>query len=381
MVRISWIDIVLVILAVLGPYLYRQLYDYLFSSTTAERSLEREVERETQIRVQKMYDMMEGFAGLAGTVYPGDITRHLQSMESYFPNYRHTIRSRILREQYQQRVGPSFPVDPAGFRLSTSPIRVRWDKNLDDYHSDTMTKVITNNNNNNNDNDNDNDQITNIEKYPGSPAFARFLLRPQDSHYLWELHSDIYNLLHNFMFHRDDNGANKDTRLKTTDVRISHGDGFSGLLSHLSSFAVSTRSGERKRIILIDPPNKHIGEYEQARQTFEELLTNYSQATIMLWLPILEHCQESLKLISNLKDSIRAKQKEATNNEEKRLDNVFDISWTLASLTVSQSCLLGSSMFVVNPPKSFHSDMEEVLPFLAKILSEDCGKFSLTVGP
>jgi len=149
MVRFSLIDAVLVILAVLGPYLCRQLYDCIFSSTRAERSLERDVERETQIRLLKMYDMMERVAAFAGAVAPGDTTRHMKSIDSYFPNYKHIIRSRILRERYQQSVGPSFPVDPDGFRISTSPVRVRWDKNLDDYHSDTMTKVITNNNNNN----------------------------------------------------------------------------------------------------------------------------------------------------------------------------------------------------------------------------------------
>ena len=102
--------------------------------------------------------------------------------------------------------------------------------------------------------------------YPGSPGFAKALLRPQDHLYLMEKHPQEIKFLHrNF---KDDN------------VHIHFRDGYEGALAISSSLA-------GRGLVLIDPSFEIKEEYMDCVKHIVKLHKKWPQAVIALWYPIL----------------------------------------------------------------------------------------------
>lgn len=115
--------------------------------------------------------------------------------------------------------------------------------------------------------------------YPGSPFIAEALLRPTDDIILMELHPAEYKHLRHFM-HYD-------------NVHIHHRDGYEGVI------ALSPPK-KRRGLILIDPSYEEKSEFEQVTKTVLKIAERWSQASIMIWYPLLSdnpHAQmiETLK--------------------------------------------------------------------------------------
>lgn len=102
--------------------------------------------------------------------------------------------------------------------------------------------------------------------YPGSPALARALLRPQDRLTLMELHPAEHAALRQAL---DGEG-----------VSIHHRDGREGALA-LAPFA------PRKGLVLIDPSYEVKTEYAETATFARRLLTKWPQASILIWYPLL----------------------------------------------------------------------------------------------
>ena len=181
-----------------------------------------------------------------------------------------------------------------------------------------------------------------LEQYPGSPAIANLLLRADDRLRAYELHPTDERILRAFLATRPN-----------TEVFLS--DGFAALLKQLPP-------PSRRGVVLIDPSYEMKSDYAKVLNAVRESLERFASAVILVWLPQLRTL-ESQQLPQRLENS-------AAKAAPK--------GWLHARLTVAAPDvrgygLLGSSMFVVNPPHGLHDTLREVLPFLVEELGQFAG--------
>jgi 23S rRNA (adenine2030-N6)-methyltransferase len=185
-----------------------------------------------------------------------------------------------------------------------------------------------------------------LVQYPGSPALAQMLQRPQDQLRLFELHPTEHKILASWL--GDAPGV---------EVRMS--DGFAALKSQLPP---PTRRG----VVLVDPPYELKVDYARVLGALREALARHAEGTVIVWLPQLQ-LLEAAQLPQRLKAAALAGARKG---------------WLLARLTVARADargfgLLGSSVFVANPPHTLHAELHETLPWLAQTLAQFDGAASL----
>ena len=178
-----------------------------------------------------------------------------------------------------------------------------------------------------------------LRQYPGSPAIARLLLRSQDQMRLFEMHPTEHKILASFV------GTEPGV-----EVRLA--DGYASLKSALPP---STRRG----LTLIDPPYEIKTDYAKALGALREALTRFPEGPVMVWLPQLQII-EAARLPQRLKAAADAQAAKG---------------WLHARLTVAHGDsrgfgLLGSSVFVANPPHTLYRTLQPVLPWLAQELAQ-----------
>lgn len=177
-----------------------------------------------------------------------------------------------------------------------------------------------------------------LEQYPGSPAFAHLLRRPQDQLHLYELHPTDHRILASYLG-------------EEPGVQVAMSDGFAALKRELPP---PTRRG----LLLIDPPYEVKTDYPKVLAAVREALTRFADGTVIVWLPQLQ-LLEAAQLPQRLKAAAAPAKK----------------GWLHAQLTVAAPApggfgLLGSSVFVVNPPHTLKPALAAVLPWLAKALAQ-----------
>jgi 23S rRNA (adenine2030-N6)-methyltransferase len=178
-----------------------------------------------------------------------------------------------------------------------------------------------------------------LRHYPGSPALAHSLMRPQDQLRLFELHPTEHKLLAGWL-----------GQAPGCEVRLA--DGYVALKSVLPP---PTRRG----LTLIDPPYEVKTDYARALGALREALTRFPEGIVMVWLPQLQ-VVEAAQLPQRLKAAAEAQARKG---------------WLHARLTVARGDergfgLLGSSVFVANPPHTLHGVLQPVLPWLASVLAQ-----------
>jgi 23S rRNA (adenine2030-N6)-methyltransferase len=181
-----------------------------------------------------------------------------------------------------------------------------------------------------------------LKQYPGSPAFAQLLLRPQDQLRLFELHPTDHKILASYL------GEQPGCEVKMAD-------GFDSLKGQLPP---PTRRG----VVLIDPPYELKTDYVRTLGALREALTRFPECVVIVWLPQLQ-LLEARQLPQRLKATADAQAKKG---------------WLLARLTVADADergfgMLGSSVFVANPPHTLLPLLKSTLPWLAKALAQTQG--------
>jgi len=179
-----------------------------------------------------------------------------------------------------------------------------------------------------------------LRHYPGSPELARRLMRPQDQLRLFELHATDHGQLAGRM--RDD-----------ARVEVRPADGFTVLKAQLPP---PTRRG----LLLIDPPYEIKTDYPRVLAALREALERFAECTVIIWLPQLQ-LLEAAKLPQRLKAAA---------------NGVAPKGWLLARLSVQHPKergfgMLGSLVFVANPPHTLAPALRQALPWLAATLAED----------
>ena len=178
-----------------------------------------------------------------------------------------------------------------------------------------------------------------IRQYPGSPAIAQALMRPQDQLRLSEMHPTDHKILASYL------GDVPGVEVKMTD-------GFAALKGHLPPIT-------RRGVVLIDPSYEIKTDYTRTLAALRESLERFPEGTVIVWLP-----QVALVEATQLPQRLKA----AADTGAKK-------GWLNARLTVAQADargfgMMGSSVFVANPPHTLFADLQPVLPFLAQTLAQ-----------
>lgn len=176
-----------------------------------------------------------------------------------------------------------------------------------------------------------------LSVYPGSPAFARHLLRAQDRLLLWELHPAEFAAL--------DRQCRADGR-----VRVCPEDGFAGVIAQLPP-------RERRGLVLIDPPYEIKADYQRVVATLVAAHCRFATGVYAIWYPVVER-QRSDALIRAVK---------ATG-----IANLHRFELGVAPDTPGHG-MTASGMLVVNPPWPLAGEMDAALPWLAEMLARADG--------
>ena len=170
--------------------------------------------------------------------------------------------------------------------------------------------------------------------YPGSPAIAKYFLRPQDRAWLFELHPQDYKSLCNNM------QSNK-------KIRVTCQDGLKGMAALLPPTS-------RRGLILIDPSYEIKSEYDQVFDSVAKVYKKFSTGIYAIWYPVVDRQKidnlENKFVLSGIKNIQR-----------------FELGLSADSGGRGMS---SSGIFVINPPWKLFGRMSNILPRIARKLGE-----------
>jgi 23S rRNA (adenine2030-N6)-methyltransferase len=174
-----------------------------------------------------------------------------------------------------------------------------------------------------------------LRQYPGSPALAHAMSRPQDQLRLFELHPTDYRVLASYL--AEEGG-----------VEVKMSDGFEGLKSRLPP---PTRRG----VVLIDPSYEIDRDYSRVVAALRDGLQRFADGVYIVWYPVVGKLP-AVQL-------------------PKRLRTLGARRWMHARLTVQKFDargfgMAGSGVFVINPPHTLYAEMEALLPWLHGALKQ-----------
>lgn len=189
-----------------------------------------------------------------------------------------------------------------------------------------------------------NQQAGSIEKlafYPGSPWFAKQMLRDEDRLSLFELHpQDSVRLIE---------AMRGDRR-----VRVQAKDGFQGLIA-------SVPPKERRGLILMDPAYEIKTDYDQVVEVLIQAHKRFATGTYALWYPVVQR--------SRVQTLEKALIKSGMRNIE-----LYELGLTKDT---SGRGMTSSGMIVINPPWTLKKQMQQCLPWLAKTLADEDGCYRI----
>ncbi len=169
--------------------------------------------------------------------------------------------------------------------------------------------------------------------YPGSPALALALMRPQDRLVASELHPEDAESLRRAMSH--------DLRAKVLAL-----DGWQALRALLPP-------KERRGVVLVDPPFELAGEYGRLSQGLAQAVQRFATGTVLLWFPIKDE---------------RAIGAFETALGRLSLDKLLWLELRTEAIASAER-LAGTGLVVLNPPFQLEAQLRLLLPFLAERLA------------
>jgi 23S rRNA (adenine2030-N6)-methyltransferase len=181
-----------------------------------------------------------------------------------------------------------------------------------------------------------------LKLYPGSPAFARAWLRPQDHLIACELEpSAAAALAHNLR---------RDVRIKTLAI-----DGWTALGAYVPP-------KERRGLVLVDPPFEEDNDFRRLADALGVAHRKWATGIYALWYPVKGRSEP-----------------DALAKRLRRLDigKILRAELIVSSLS-DPSRLNGSGLILVNPPWTLAGELSTLLPALAQRLGRDGkGSFKL----
>lgn len=174
--------------------------------------------------------------------------------------------------------------------------------------------------------------------YPGSPALALALMRPQDRLVACEAEPEAAGRLATLLA--------KDRRAKAIAI-----DGWTGLIANIPP-------KERRGLVLIDPPFEQPDEFSHAAEQLAAAHRKWPTGLFMLWYPIKDRSEPD-RLAERLRDAVIPKLLRAE----------------LSVAPAGPERLSGSGLVIVNPPWRLPDELNLLQPALATLLArEGAGK-------
>ena len=178
-----------------------------------------------------------------------------------------------------------------------------------------------------------------LTRYPGSPEIVRGVMRVQDQLRLFELHPTDHGLLAE--------GFAGDRQ-----VMVQRGDGFAGLKSQLPP-------PSRRGVVLIDPSYEIKTDYPAVVSAVSEALRRFAEGVVLVWYPHVDQ-RESAQLPRQLKEVAQAQAPKG---------------WLHARLQVALPNergfgLLGSGIFVVNPPFTLREKLSAAMNDMVRLMGQ-----------
>lgn len=175
--------------------------------------------------------------------------------------------------------------------------------------------------------------------YPGSPALAMTMARPQDRLRLFELHPADFEALE------------RTFAGETERVQCRKADGFAGLKSLLPPLS-------RRALVLIDPSYEIKDDYRKVVDCVKDAMRRFPTGTYAIWYPLLARSE--------------------ARNLPTRLADLGAQSWLDLRLAVRRPPrdgfgMFGSGMFIINPPWVLPERLEAMMPWLVNVLGTDDG--------
>lgn len=171
--------------------------------------------------------------------------------------------------------------------------------------------------------------------YPGSPALALALSRPQDRFIFCELHKEEKAKL--------ERRTASDARAK-----VMFQDGWQAVRAHLPP-------RERRGLLLIDPPFEEPGEFTRLSEALAQAHERFAQGIVMLWYPI-----KDLRAVDAFRREVA----------RLRFPKTLCVELDFAQVR-SLDTLSGSGLIILNPPFTLQQEMRTILTALAPLLSRD----------
>lgn len=174
-----------------------------------------------------------------------------------------------------------------------------------------------------------------LEQYPGSPSLAQLLCRTQDQLRFFELHPTDSRILESCC-------------AGVKGVEVKNVDGFDALKSQVPP---PTRRG----VVLMDPSYEGRADYNRVVASLRDALVRFADGVYIIWYPQVQKL-EAAQL-------------------PRRLEALAPKSWLHARLTVQQPDvngfgLVGSGVFVINPPFTLNEELNTVMPYLTTALGQ-----------
>ena len=170
--------------------------------------------------------------------------------------------------------------------------------------------------------------------YPGSPEVIRRTIRSDDRMRLFELHPTDYEILQE-NFERD------------RQAKLFNSDGFASLKALLPP-------PTRRAVIFMDPPYEIKTDYPKVVDALEEGLARFAEGVYVIWYPILTR-GDHIRLIESL---------------GKLSEKTLNIAMTVQEPDEKGFGMLGSGLFVINPPWTLKTTMEAVMLYLIEKLAQ-----------
>jgi 23S rRNA (adenine2030-N6)-methyltransferase len=173
--------------------------------------------------------------------------------------------------------------------------------------------------------------------YPGSPALAQALLRPQDRIALCEAHPEEREALIAAL--------GRDARLSIVGT-----DGYIALNAYVPP-------KERRGLVLIDPPYEEGDEAKRVETALSRALSKWPRGTYVLWRPIKDE-----------RDDAHFRNAIAAIGAPNMLRLEIDVG-EIAPGPHSPAPLRRTGLIVVNPPFGLIDEARALMPWLTKLLT------------
>jgi 23S rRNA (adenine2030-N6)-methyltransferase len=177
--------------------------------------------------------------------------------------------------------------------------------------------------------------------YPGSPALAQALLRPQDRLIACELEPREAAAL--------DHALRGDSRAKALAI-----DGWTALGAYVPP-------KERRGLILIDPPFEQPGEFTRLVQGLATAHRKWASGVYLIWYPI-----KDLGEVAGF----------ARKLTRLGIGKILRAELIVENAREAEG-LRGCGLILVNPPWALQGELDTLLPALAQALSRGAGGFKL----